>query len=60
MIGGVEKPREEIPSLKVVVQSAGYEVTDGVIGERPERGEWTRHSPVTRGRLGGVDHGNEF
>jgi Tyosinase C-terminal domain len=53
-------PRENVPSLKVVVQSAGYVFPPEGIGARPERDEWTRHSPVTRGKLGGVNHGHEF
>jgi hypothetical protein len=59
-LAGTEVAREDVPSLKVVVQSSGYEVPDGVIGRRPVRTPWTRHSPVTRGRPGGVDHGDEF
>lgn len=55
-----EIPKENVPSLKVVVQSSAYVVPPEGIGARPERGEWTRHSPITRGRLGGVNHGNEF
>jgi tyrosinase len=52
--------REDVPSLKVVVQSAGYTVPPGGIGRRPLRGPWVRHAPVTRGRPGGVDHEDEF
>ena len=55
-----EVDRIDVPSLKVVVQSAGFEVPDGVVGRRPARTPWTRHSPVTHGRLGGVNHGDEF
>lgn len=55
-----EIPREDCPSLKVVVQSAGYTLPPGGVGRRPERSPWERHSPITRGRLGGVDHGDEF
>jgi len=58
-IQGNEVPRESIPSLKVVIQSAGYE-TGGEVGRRPERSGWTRHSPITRGKPGGVNHGDEF
>jgi len=57
---GAEKDREEVPSLKVVVQSAGYDSAPGFVEGRPVRGQWTRHAPVTRGRLGGVDHGEDF
>ena len=51
-------PREQIPSLKIIVQSAGYTVPPG--GTRPQRGPWFRHLPITRGRPGGVDHEDEF
>ena len=57
---GEEIPRENVPSLKVVVQSAGYEIPPGGLGTRPVRGPWTRHSAITRGKPGGVNHGNEF
>jgi tyrosinase len=50
--------REDVPSLKVVVQSAGYSFTEG--DDRPQRSEWIRHAPVTAGRPGGVNHGGEF
>ena len=59
-VHGNHIPRENVPSLKVVVQSAGYVDRPGLIGRRPERAPWTRHSPATRGKLGGVTHGHEF
>jgi hypothetical protein len=55
-----EVPSEDVPSLKVVVQSAGYTVPPEGIGRRPQRNLLERHSPITRGRPGGVDHGDEF
>jgi len=59
-----EVRREDVPSLKVVVQSAGFDTTpnDGsqIIGRRPQRSPWERHSPITAGRPGGVEHGDEF
>lgn len=51
-------PTESIPSLKVVVQSAGFNLPPG--GVRPVTGPWTRHALVTRGKPGGVNHANEF
>jgi len=59
-VEGQEIPREEVPSLKVVVQSAGYLSPHGVIGRRPERAPWTRHAPITSGKPGGVNHAHEF
>lgn len=55
-----EIPREEVPSLKIVVQSAGYLTPHGIIGRRPERAPWTRHAPITSGKPGGVNHAHEF
>jgi len=50
-------PNEEIPSLKVIVQAAGYDIgPDG----KPRRQTWTRYAEITRGRPGGVDHSHEF
>jgi hypothetical protein len=55
-----EISRENVPSLKVVVQSAGYIDGHGIVGRRPERGPWIRHAPITRGKPGGVNAGHEF
>jgi hypothetical protein len=60
-VRGDEVPIADIPSMKVVVQSAGYQLPPGGgVGARPHRLPWIRHSPVTRGRTGGVDHGDDF
>jgi len=60
-VQGVEVPLADIPSLKVMVQSAGYELPPGGgIGARPHRLPFRTHSPITRGRQGGVDHSNDF
>jgi tyrosinase len=48
----VEVPLGGIPSLEVVVQSAGYQLTPG--GDRPHRTQWVIHAGVTRGKLGGI------
>jgi tyrosinase len=55
-----EIPSQNVPSLKVVVQSAGYLTPHGILGRRPERGPWTRHAPITSGKAGGVNHAHEF
>lgn len=53
--------REDIPSLKVVVQSAGVVLPPGGgVGSRPIRSIWTRHAHVTRGKPGGVNREDEF
>jgi Tyosinase C-terminal domain len=59
-VTGEEKSIADIPSLKIVVQSAGYEVPGGVIGGRPERTGWTRYPEITHGKPGGVDHKDDF
>jgi Tyosinase C-terminal domain len=60
-VKGVEVPIADIPSLKVVVQSAGYRLPPaGGIGARPVKLPSARHAPITSGKPGGVDHGDDF
>ena len=60
-VQGVEVPLADIPSLKVIVQSAGYQLPPGGgIGARPHKLPARTHSPITRGRQGGVDHSEDF
>jgi hypothetical protein len=59
-VAGEEKSIADIPSLKIIVQSAGYEVPGGVIGGRPERTGWTKYPEITHGKPGGVNHGDDL
>jgi len=48
---------EDLPSLKVIVEAAGYDINpDG----KPVRGPWTRYPEITQGRAGGANHDQDF
>ena len=58
-----EVPVEEVPSLKVIVLSAGYSLKPDEFadeGVRWECGAFSVPPSITSGKLGGVNHEDEF
>ena len=54
---------EEVPSLKAIVLSARYSLKPDEFadeGVQWERGAFRVHSSITSGKLGGVEHEDEF
>jgi tyrosinase len=52
-----EKSREDVPSLKVLVSSVGYEIgPDGKLAKK----NWVRQVEITRDKAGGVKNADDF